>query len=418
MHINRELFALLFTLGMVLGDFYLYRRIVKPRTQNLPFQLSKVLRATYWLLSAGCWLAFISLLLLPLETYRTLNAVLTGSLTINATSKIIPLIIQGIGDLRHLMLRSKRRRQMEARPAPLPGKPQTRRTFLTQLSLGVSAVTASTFTWGIISGAHDYRIRRVTLRLPNLPAAFHGIRLAQISDIHSGSFYNRTAVAGGVDMLLAEKPDIVCFTGDIVNEETAEMNSFVSTFSKVQAPLGTFAILGNHDYGDYRTWPSPQAKTQNMEDLYALHRAMGWQLLTNQNKIITQGGEQLAIIGVENWGKGRFPKLADLPAATKGTGEAPVKILLSHDPSHWDAHVRPEYPNIDLTLSGHTHGFQFGIEAEWLRWSPSQYLYPQWAGLYTQGQQHLYVNRGFGFLGYPGRIGMPPEITLFTLEKA
>jgi len=302
-------------------------------------------------------------------------------------------------------------------PAPGNGNIISRSEFLTKTALAAAVLPGAAMSFGIISGAHDYRIRRKTIYLPNLPKAWHGVTLAQLSDIHSGSFFNKTAVQGGVDMLLDLKPDLVFFTGDIVNDETSELRDYAPVFARVKAPLGVYATLGNHDYGDYRRWASPQAKAKNLQDLVTAETQMGWQMLRNENRILTQSGEPLAIIGVENWGVGRFSRYGNLQEAYQGAEEAPVKLLLSHDPSHWDAQVRPDTPDVDVTFSGHTHGFQFGVEWGNFRWSPSQYVYKQWAGLYKAGQQYLYVNRGFGYIGYTGRIGILPEITLFTLER-
>ncbi len=297
------------------------------------------------------------------------------------------------------------------------GQTITRSEFLTKSALVAGTVPLLTMTYGIISGAHDYRIRKKTIYLPDLPASFDGITVAQLSDIHSGSFFNKTAVKGGVEMLNAEKPDMVFFTGDLVNNETSEVKDYVPIFEKVKAPLGVFSTTGNHDYGDYRSWNSEAAKKQNFEDLKEAHRLMGYDLLMNENRFIEINGEKIAIVGIENWGTGRFPKYGKMDQAMAGTDEASVKILLSHDPSHWDAQVLPEYPDVDLAFAGHTHGFQFGVEWGDFRWSPAQYAYKQWAGLYQKGQQYLYVNRGYGFIGYPGRVGIPPEITLITLKK-
>lgn len=298
------------------------------------------------------------------------------------------------------------------------GTPISRSDFLMKSAIIAGSVPLLTMSWGIISGAHDYKIRRKTIYLPNLPKAFDGIQLGQLSDIHSGSFFNKTAVKGGVEMLMKEKPDVIFFTGDLVNNETKEVDEYINIFDKVKAPLGVFSTTGNHDYGEYRTWSSEKAKKHNFEDLKHAHKLLGYDLLMNENRMLELSGEKLAILGVENWGTGRFPRYGDLARAHKGTEEAPVKVLLSHDPSHWDAQVRPEYPDIDLMFAGHTHGFQFGIEIGNFKWSPSQYAYKQWAGLYEQDQQRLYVNRGFGYIGYPGRIGMPPEITIITLKRA
>lgn len=294
----------------------------------------------------------------------------------------------------------------------------TRSEFLAKSALVAAAVPVMSMGAGILTGAHDYRVHRHVLKLPNLPKSFNGFRIAQLSDIHSGSFFNKTAVKGGVEMLLAEKPDVVFFTGDLVNNVTKEVKDYIDVFGKVQAPMGVYSTLGNHDYGDYVSWSSAKARQQNLEDMYAAHKSMGWNLLLNENKILTQGGDSLAILGVENYGKGRFPKYGKLEEAYKGSEEAAVKLLLSHDPSHWDLEVRPSYKDIDLMFAGHTHGMQFGIEIGNFKWSPAQYMYPQWAGMYQQGSQYLYVNRGFGYIGYPGRIGILPEITVIELQSA
>jgi len=300
----------------------------------------------------------------------------------------------------------------------LPGVLITRSEFLSQAALAASAVPIGLSVYGVVTGAHDYRVKKIPIKLPQLPQAFDGIRIAQISDIHSGSFWNKKAVKGGVQMLMDEKPDLIFFTGDLVNNESSEVNEYLPVFEKLKAPLGVFSITGNHDYGDYRQWPSAEKKRKNFADLIEAHRLLGYDLLMNENRIIKLNGDQLAIIGIENWGAGRFSKYGKLDQAYRGIDEASTKILLSHDPTSWDAIVRPTYPDIDLTLSGHTHGFQFGVEIGNIKWSPCQYVYKQWAGLYQEGSQYLYVNRGFGFLGYPGRIGMPPEITILELKRS
>ncbi len=299
----------------------------------------------------------------------------------------------------------------------LPGEVIPRSTFLSQVAIAAAAVPASAMVFGIISGAHDYRIRRVSVKLPNLPKSFDGIRIAQISDIHSGSFWNKTAVKGGVEMLMAEKPDMAFFTGDLVNTHATEVKDYIPIFDKVRAPLGVFSITGNHDYGDYFRWESENAKRANFGTLIEAHKALGYDLLMNENRIIEQGGDKIAILGNENWGV-RFSQYGKLDEAYKGSEEAAVKLLLSHDPTHWDAQVRPKYPDIDMTFSGHTHGFQFGVEIGGFKWSPVQYVYRQWADLHKEGNQYLYVNRGYGYIGYPGRVGILPEITVFELKRA
>lgn len=300
----------------------------------------------------------------------------------------------------------------------LAGPVIPRSEFLSKLALATTAVPFTAFAYGIISGAHDYRVRKVTVNMKNLPKSFDGLRIGQISDIHSGSFWNKTAVKGGVEMMLAEKPDVIFFTGDLVNNESSEVKEYVPIFEKLRAPMGVYSVTGNHDYGDYKRWDSEALKRANFKDLMEAHKLMGYDLLMNEHRFLQQGSDKIAIIGNENWGAGRFSKYGKLDQAAAGTEEAAVKILLSHDPTHWDAQVRPNHPDIDLTLAGHTHGFQFGVEIGGIKWSPVQYVYRQWADLYKEGEQYIYVNRGFGYLGYPGRVGMPPELTILELKRA
>ena len=295
--------------------------------------------------------------------------------------------------------------------------PITRSDFIAKTALAVGGTQLGLLAYGIISGAYDYRVRKVKLLLKNLPKQFEGMTIAQLSDIHSGSFYNKTAVQGGVDMLLAQKPDVVFFTGDLVNNESKELNDYFDIFKKVKAPLGVFSTLGNHDYGDYIQWDSPELKQKNLETLIQGHKMMGWDILMNENRSIKLGGEELGIIGIENWGLGGFKKNGDLKKALENTDHFTNKLLLSHDPSHWREQVLGK-TNIDAAFAGHTHGMQFGVEIGGFKWSPVQYRYKEWAGLYKENEQQLYVNRGYGFLGYPGRVGILPEITIFELQRA
>jgi uncharacterized protein len=301
--------------------------------------------------------------------------------------------------------------------APSNQETITRSDFLAKTAVAIGGTQVGLFAYGIISGAHDYRIRKVPLLLKNLPKQFEGLKIAQLSDIHSGSFYNKTAVAGGVEMLLKEKPDVVFFTGDLVNNEAKELNDYFDIFKKVQAPLGVYSTLGNHDYGDYIPWENEQKKQKNLATLIEGHRLMGWNILLDENRGITLGGETLGILGIQNWGAGGFVKKGDLAKALQNTQHMSHKLLLSHDPSHWRAQVIG-HTNIDAAFAGHTHGMQFGVEVGDFKWSPIQFKYQEWAGLYKEKGQQLYVNRGFGFLGYPGRVGILPEITIFELKNA
>ncbi len=295
----------------------------------------------------------------------------------------------------------------------------SRSGFLLKAGLAVSAIPFAGMMYGILVGAHDYTVRKKRLVLKNLPPAWNGLKIVQLSDIHAGSFYNKTAVQRGIEMVMQQKPDIIFFTGDLVNNIASEMDDYIDLFSTLKAPLGIYSTLGNHDYGDYVAWESIEAKHQNLNALMHVHKKMGWDILMNEHRILTRGGQELAIIGIENWGaKGHFPKYGKMHLAYQGTEKVPVKLLLSHDPSHWDAEVRQKYKDIDVMFAGHTHGMQFGIEKGGIKWSPVQWMYDQWAGLYEKGGQYLYVNRGFGFIGFPGRVGMSPEITVMELYNS
>jgi len=284
--------------------------------------------------------------------------------------------------------------------------------------MGVAAVPLVSLIYGMVKGAYKYQVKSVSLKLKNLPDAFQGMKLVHISDIHSGSFYDKEAVRKGVKMITDLKPDIVFFTGDLVNNEASEFKDYLDVFSVIKAPLGIFSVLGNHDYGDYKYWASEEEKKQNLAQLMDYQKSMGWKLLMDEHVRIEKDGSEIGVIGIQNWSaKGRFPKYGNLKMAYKGSEDLPVKLLLSHDPSHWEAQVLTGFSDIDAMFSGHTHGMQFGIEIPGLKWSPVQYIYKQWAGLYSQNGQQLYVNRGFGFIGYPGRVGIWPEITVLTLEK-
>lgn len=294
-----------------------------------------------------------------------------------------------------------------------------RAAFLSQVGAITAGIPLVLLTKGIFKGAYDYQIMRVPLYIKNLPLAFRGLKIIQLSDIHTGSLLDRDAVHKGIQLAMNEKPDIAFFTGDLVNNQTSEAFPLMEHFSEIKAPMGVYSIFGNHDYGDYMVWENETQKMKNLSDLVGVHKDMGWNLLRNEHVMLERGGNKMALIGVENWGdRGRFQKYGDLEKAMHGMPSTDVKLLLSHDPSHFDNIVSKQHPDIAATFSGHTHGFQFGVENDFIKWSPSQYIYPHWAGLYVEGKQQIYVNRGFGFLGYPGRVGILPEITLFELHEA
>lgn len=413
---NRIMAVLIFAALFLLVDYYVFQAVIVA-SKHLSPSWKTGLRIAFWIPTA---LSMLALLWWTFDDpYRYSanfrNWVITG-LFATYFSKLFAVVFLFMDDLQR-GVRWIVNFFTKSADNPLPGTAIPRSEFLSKAALVAASVPLTAFAYGIISGAHDYRVRRLTVKLKNLPKSFDGIRIGQISDIHSGSFWNKTAVKGGVEMLMNEKPDAIFFTGDLVNNESKEVGEFIDIFKKLRAPLGVFSVTGNHDYGDYRKWETPEAKQANFKDLIEAHKLLGYDILLNEHRFIEQGGEKIAIIGIENWGT-RFQKYGKMDVAHAGTEDAAVKLLLSHDPTHWDAQVRQDYKDIDMAFAGHTHGFQFGIEIPGFRWSPVQYVYDQWAGLYTKEDQHLYVNRGFGYLAYPGRVGMPPELTIIELKRA
>ena len=294
-----------------------------------------------------------------------------------------------------------------------------RRKLISQIAIGLAAIPFASLLYGMFRGKYNFKVLSYKLEYDDLPEAFEGFKIAQISDIHSGSFDNPKKVQYGVDLVNAQDADVVFFTGDLVNNRAEEILPWIQTFKKINAKYGVYSILGNHDYGDYSPWESPEAKKKNMEDLKKAQKKMGWDLLLNESRFIERQGQRIAILGVENWGSGGFKKAGDLNKALSNVAAEDFKILMSHDPSHWEAEVIPHPFNIHLTLSGHTHGMQFGIEIPgWIKWSPIKWRYKQWAGIYEKLNQRLNVNRGFGYLAYPGRVGIWPEVTVITLNRA
>ncbi|MCB0630738.1 MAG: metallophosphoesterase [Saprospiraceae bacterium] len=293
----------------------------------------------------------------------------------------------------------------------------SRSRFLTQFGVLLGSIPFVSLTYGIIRNPYRYKLFAKKINIPNLPEALKGLKIIQISDIHSGSFTLKEPIKRAIEMINEQQPDLVFFTGDLVNNEAREMEPFIDVFDKIEARHGVYSVLGNHDYGDYVRWDSLEAKHHNMQRLFATHRQLGWDLLRNEHRLLDINGHQVAVLGVENYSAHpRFPKYGDLTAAYQGAEHASLKLLLSHDPTHWEDQVIKDFQDVAITFSGHTHGMQFGVEIPgWFKWSPIQYIYKQWAGLYQRQDQYLYVNRGFGFLGYPGRVGILPEITMLEL---
>jgi predicted MPP superfamily phosphohydrolase len=292
-----------------------------------------------------------------------------------------------------------------------------RSPWVSELAMIVAAIPFLGLLFGLTRGRHYYKIRKETIRFTDLPEAFDGFTITQLSDIHAGSFSSEKGVHKGIDLVNSQNSDLILFTGDLVNNKASEMDPWITAFSKLKAPYGKFSVLGNHDYGDYIKWDNKEHQYANLNKLKNVHQEIGFKLLLNEAVELKKDGQEIALIGVENWGKGGFHKYGDLKKATEQVPDEAFKILMSHDPSHWDAVTRDHHQHIHLTLSGHTHGAQFGFEFFGLKWSPIKYIYKQWAGLYEQENKYLYVNRGFGFLGLKGRIGIWPEITVIRLVK-
>lgn len=293
----------------------------------------------------------------------------------------------------------------------------SRRKFISQVAMGIAAIPFASLLYGMYKGKYNFRVLNYTLHFDDLPEAFNGYKITQISDIHSGSFDNKEKIEYAVNLINEQASDTILFTGDLVNNTASEMDPWVDTFSKLKAKDGIFSIMGNHDYGDYVRWNSKEDKEQNLERLKGIQKQLGFDLLLNENRFIEKDDERIAIIGVENWGKG-FKQKGDLNKASEGVNSDDFKIVLSHDPTHWNEVIVPHQDHYHLTLSGHTHGMQFGIEVPgWIKWSPVKWRYKHWAGIYEQANQFINVNRGFGFLAYPGRVGIWPEITVIELKK-
>jgi uncharacterized protein len=402
---------------LILAEFYSFV-VVRSAVADLAGGWGKGLMAAYVAITAASWLGFVLMRRInwnnmPHMVRNLYMAFVLGILV----GKILILLVMLVDDGRRLVMKGL---AVGGRQVAVDADGRIGRSvFLKQLALVMGGLSVFGFAWGI-RNRYRYQVRKIKLSFGNLPQNFKGLKAVQISDIHVGSFDNYEAVESGVKMIMVCKPDLIFFTGDLVNNQAVEVDDrYRQIFSKLKAPMGVYSVLGNHDYGDYVDWPDEAAKVRNLEALKATHGQMGWRLLMNEHLVFERDGEKIAVVGIENWSnKARFPKYGDMKKATAGLADkqVPFKILLSHDPSHWDAQVRTEYPDMDLTLSGHTHGMQFGVDSKFFKWSPVQYVYDKWADVYQEGRQYLYVNRGFGFIGYPGRLGILPEITLFELS--
>ena len=393
-------------------DFYVFQGVksLTATLQNLLLQ--KGIRWGFWLLSLG----LPALLVYSLVVYGRSSPMVAGLgsifITLFVTKIVFVAVLMG-GDLFRIGEGAiKWLTNSGSEDVLLP----ERRRFVSQLALGVAAIPFASFLYGITQGKYNFKVRRHTLYFTDLPPAFDGFTITQISDVHSGSFNDPDAVRRGVELAKAQQSDLFVFTGDLVNSRAGEFDRWVDIFSQLKAPHGQYSILGNHDYGDYVSWPNEEAKLDNFEKLKQQHVKTGFRLLLDEHTVIEKDGQQITLLGVENWGLD-FGKRGDLNKALQNVPKDAFKILLSHDPSHWDAEVKNHESHIHLTLSGHTHGMQMGVEIPGLKWSPVKYRYPHWAGVYEEAGRYINVNRGFGFLGFAGRVGIWPEITVVELRR-
>lgn len=412
--IVRVIFILLFVLIEFYGFWGLRTALSNPGE-----------RARQWI-TWGYWIVTIFFYLLTLYAFLTYSRVagpsrmvyvVAGMFILLIVPKIMFFLVLGLEDI-YRGFRALVIWIVSLTGDSSPGIWVGRRKFISQAAAIVAAIPFSSIIYGMVKGKYDFKVHKITLKFPNLPPQFHGFTITQLSDIHSGSFDNVDAVKRGVELANAQASDLLLFTGDIVNNKAEEMEEWIDVFKVLHAPYGKYSVFGNHDYGDYLDWPSAQAKRNNLDRLKEIHKEIGFRLMLNEHVKIEKNGAAITLVGIENWGLPPFPQYGNLTKAMNGVDSSSFKILMSHDPSHFDAEVTRFHEHIDLTLAGHTHGMQFGIEIPGIKWSPVKYRYPKWAGLYEAEKRLLYVNRGFGFLGFPGRVGIWPEITVIRLERA
>lgn len=400
----------IFILFLFLVDLYAFQAFRAAfRDTNLP-------RILYWSFSVLVWVLIVYAFT-SFDRSAGFNPTfmyLMALMLLSLVPKLLVVVVMLVEDIVRFVTGTVQALSSNHNGGFLPG----RRAFISQVALIIAAIPFIGIIHGVIRGRYNFRVIRKTLEFADLPDDFDGLTITQISDIHSGSFDHPKKIQYAVDLVNEQQSELLLFTGDLVNNKAGEMEPWVEMFSQLNAPMGMYSILGNHDYGDYVNWESQEAKQQNMLHLYNIHERIGFKLLRNENVKLEKGSSKIDLVGIENWGVG-FAQHGDLSKATSNLAKDSFKILMSHDPSHFDAEVKGFDKKINLTLSGHTHGMQFGIEIPgFVKWSPVSLRYPKWAGLYETAGRKLYVNRGFGFLAFPGRVGIWPEITVFTLKKA
>jgi predicted MPP superfamily phosphohydrolase len=421
MRSNPFLVTIIFSLIILTIDAYSYWGISKI-TSDLSLRIRRVIRLLYWIVPAfiiaGLILIFTFQKYIPGNRLLPYFHTVSGAFILFYVPKLVFIIFNIFDDVIFQIRKYITLKRNKPTESPGIGKSITRRKFLNQVGIVFAGVPFISLSYGILHGRFDYTLRKEILPFSNLPDPHHGMKIVQISDFHIGTFLHYpNQVEKLVELINSQNPDLILFTGDMVNNLATELDPFFNILNNLKARFGKYSILGNHDYGEYVPWKTQEEKEANLQRVIQIQRDLGFDLLLNESRKIELDGQQIELVGVENWGLPPFPQYGDLKKALSQVDENVFKILLSHDPTHWDAQIVNK-TNIDLTLSGHTHGAQFGIEIPGWRWSPVAMRYEQWGGLYTKGRQHLYVNTGLGSIGYPGRVGMPPEITVFELRKA
>jgi predicted MPP superfamily phosphohydrolase len=409
--------AFIFAIIMVLLDSYVFQAI-KAVSNDASSKTKAIIFAAYWTISIIAIFGFLIFVFtgpdfLPKKVRTYLFATILGLFF----AQLVAVVFLFVDDIRRVIQWAVGKLFFRNTEGEIITEGAiSRSVFLSWLGLAAGSTLFGSLVYGY-SNKYNYKVKKVSLNFDNLPAAFKGLKILHFSDVHSGSFTNKKAVMHGVEKIMAQNADLIIFSGDLVNDRATEMHDYMDVFNKVKAPMGVYSTFGNHDYGDYISWPDNGiTKEQNLKNLAKVHADLGWRLLMDEHVELKKNEDKIALIGIQNWSaKARFPKYGDMAKAYAGAEKYPFKILISHDPSHWDAQVRPQYSDVDLMLSGHTHGMQFGVEIPGFKWSPVQYVYKEWDGLYEEGKQKLYVNPGYGFIGYPGRVGILPEITVIEL---
>jgi uncharacterized protein len=399
---------------MILLDIYVFMAI-KSVSHSASSRLRTIIFSVYWLIAVFATVGLLIFIFTgPDFLPKKVRTYLFASILAFVFAQLVSSVFFLVDDIRRLIqwLAGKAFfRNTEV--SQMNGDGISRSVFLSWIGLAAGTTLFGSLIYGF-SNKYNYKVKHIKLAFDNLPPGFKGFKIVHFSDVHSGSFMNKKAVEHGVEKIIAQNGDLVIFSGDLVNDRAPEMQNYMNVFNKVKAPMGVYSTFGNHDYGDYVKWPyEGVTKAQNLINLAKVHEELGWRLMMDEHVELERNGDKIGLIGIQNWSaKAHFPRYGNMKKAYVGAEKYPFKILISHDPSHWDAQVRPEYPHVDLTLSGHTHGMQFGVEIPGFKWSPVQYIYKEWDGLYEEGKQKLYVNPGFGFIGYPGRVGILAEITV------